>query len=490
METQKVLIQTQSAPMAVTDRAEAKGVLSPPAGMPAIERVLSVTGSATADAKPASGAVSVTGQVTLLVLYKEGGRTHGFTAVADYSREVKCPPATEGCLCSVYADVGDIRYALEGGAVTVGCTVILRCLCGTTESVQALSDLGPDAEELFTDIECREFSQLTDELSLKDDLRLPRAASEILGCTAYCRVNGVSQQSGSATVNGQLHLDLLAAGMDGLPEWLPFTLPFEASIPLEKQADEISGDVMLTGVSAELVGDDTASVDASVTVRLLCGRKDTARVLADAYCTSCELLLDRRTVRPCRLFHAVTRGNMRLEAPLPAGYPNAERVIFASLRPVMGDCTAKDGEMQASGTVYACVLYLCSGGELHAFDCVLPFETALSAPMMKEGMGIFCHADAECVHAGGTPGAIVIQTMLDCTAVAWETSEKTVVVDVTEGKRRGGLYGPVVYFPSKGETPWDVGRRFGVPLAELARLNPGADRALPEAVLLNLRRMK
>jgi hypothetical protein len=490
METQKVLINTESAPVVVTDRTEAKGVLSPPAGMPAIERILSVTGSATADAKPAHGAFAVTGQVTLLVMYQEGGRTHGFTSVADYSREVKCSAVMEGCLCSVNAALGEITYTLEGGAVAVNATVLLNCMCGTTESVYALTDLRPDAEMLFTDVECRNFTQVTDELSLKDDLRLPRAASEILGCTAFCRVNGVSQQLGNANVNGQLHLDLLTAGMDGAPEWLPFTLPFEATVPLETPVDEISGDVTLTSISAELIGDDTASVDAGVTVRLLCCKKDAKRALADAYSTEYELTLERTTINPCRMFNAVTRGNLRLEAPLPVGYPSAERVVFTSLRPVMGDCVAKDGEMRASGTVYVCVLYLCSDGKLHSFDCTLPFDAALSAPMLKEGMGIFAGADAECVHASGMPGTIVIQSMLDCAAVAWESTSKTVVVDAAEGKRRGGLYGPVVYFPTKGETPWDVGRRFGVPLSELARLNPGADKTLPDAVLLNLRRVK
>jgi hypothetical protein len=490
METQKVLINSETAPVVVTDRAEAKGVLSPPAGMPAIERVLSVTGSATANAKANHGAFSVSGQVTLLVLYQEGGRTHGFTSTADYSREIKAQDVTEGSLTNVHAAVGEIHYALEGGAVAVSATVLLCCLGSREESVYALTNLGPNAEQLFTDIECRTFSQTTDELTLKDDLRLPRAASEILGCLAFCRVNGVSQQLGNASVNGQLHLDLLATGMDGSPEWLPFTLPFEATIPLESPADELSGDVMLTGVTAELIGDDTASVDASVTVRLLGGKKEMIRTLADAYSTEYELHLERMTIRPCRMFCAVTRGNVRLEAPLPMGYPNAERVIFASLRPVMGDCMARDGEMRASGTMYASVLYLCSKGDLHSFDCTLPFEAALSAPMLKEGMGLFAHADAECVHASGMQDTIVIQSMLDCSAVAWEAGSKTVIVDVGEGKRRGGLYGPVVYFPNKGETPWDVGRRFGVPLAELAKLNPGADKALPEAVLLNLRRVK
>ncbi len=489
METQKVLINSESAPVVATDRAEAKGVLSPPAGMPAIERVLSVTGSATANAKATHGAFSVSGQVTLLVLYQEGGRTHGFTATAEFSRDIKAANVAEGSLCTVFAAVEEINYGLEGGAVAASAAVLLLCLGSVMESVSALADLKPDTELLFTDVECRTFSQTTDELTLKDDLRLPRAASEILGCSAFCRVNGVSQQMGNAAVNGQLHLDLLAAGMDGSPEWLPFSLPFEAAIPLGSPADELSGDVVLTGIAAELIGDDTASVDASVTVRLLGAKKETARALSDAYSSEYELSLERKTITPCRMFCTVTRGNVRLEAPLPVGYPNAERVVFTALRPVVTEAVAKDGEMRACGTMYVTVLYLCSRGDLHSFDCTLPFEAALSAPMLKEGMGIFVHADAECVHSSGMQGTVVIQSVLDCTVVAWETCAKSVVVDAGEGKRRGGLYGPVVYFPTGGETPWDIGRRFGVPLAELARLNPGADKALPEAVLLNLRRV-
>ena len=258
---------------------------------------------------------------------------------------------------------------------------------------------------------------------------------------------------------------------------------------MDDMAEELSGDVMLTGINAELIGDDTAAVDASVTVRLLGATKESTKALSDAYSAEFELTLERKTLTPCSMFSTASRGNVRLEAPLPTGYPNAERVLFTSMRPAVGDATAKDGELNVNGSMYVNVIYLCPAGELRSFDCILPFDAALSAPMLKEGMGIAVHADAECVHASGMQGTVVIQSVLDCTVTAWKSYSKTVVVDAGEGNRRGGLYGPVVYFPSGGETPWDVGRRFGVPLSELAKLNPGADKELPEAVLLNLRRV-
>ena len=94
--------------------------------------------------------------------------------------------------------------------------------------------------------------------------------------------------------------------------------------------------------------------------------------------------------------------------------------------------------------------------------------------------------------ANGTPAGseISMQCMIDAQAIASDEENITVVTGVSAGKTAvAELYGPVIYFPMPGETLWDVGKRFSMPLSELSRLNPEAGAGSPgKAVLLNLRR--
>jgi hypothetical protein len=39
-------------------------------------------------------------------------------------------------------------------------------------------------------------------------------------------------------------------------------------------------------------------------------------------------------------------------------------------------------------------------------------------------MGVFVDAAAECVHAGGMQGAVVIQSVLDCAVIAWRPARR------------------------------------------------------------------
>jgi hypothetical protein len=86
-----------------------------------MERVLSVNGFATGSEGVGRVFFSVTGRVSLLVLYEEGGRTHGFASAAEFSRAGR--GGGRGRTVHLFASVESISFAMEGDAVSVerGC---------------------------------------------------------------------------------------------------------------------------------------------------------------------------------------------------------------------------------------------------------------------------------------------------------------------------------------------------------------------------------
>ena len=182
------------------------------------------------------------------------------------------------------------------------------------------------------------------------------------------------------------------------------------------------------------------------------------------------------------------RATARIELPLPAGMPEAETVHYVRLRPVACGVECADGSVRLSATLHASALYTCAAGLLHSFETTVFCDAQCECPAAKAGMRAEAQLNAELLNASGMPGGIAARLNLTASVTGYLLAEETVLTDAQPAGSRGGSYGPVVYFPAEGESPWEIGRRFGVPQAELLKENPGIEKAVPHAVLVNMRR--
>lgn len=490
MELTKQPLMFEGAPLRIDTRAAAEGTLTPPPSLPPMEKVLCVDGYASASAKAAEGKLRIDGTVLFHVLYVcSAGKTHGFESAAVFAHAVDLPGAKADMRAFVHCALGKIRWRLTGGSVELSAEVQLSCFAAGKESLAVLS--GADVQGLETRCETLSLWQSeisSEELGLRDEVRLPRTADRLLSLSGWCRIQNALPEGEKVSLSGMLKLCALFAAPDGTVVQAPFSLPFETRLPLPEGAKTAFAAARLLALSGTLVDEDILSVEARAEATVAALKEETHTVLTDAYAVGHSLSHSAAAFTARKELWCNCRGTLRLEAPLPEGMPDAERVLAVRLRPAADSCAAAAGALELSGTVYASILYLCREGNLHSFEAALPFSCGCETPALQAGMEVFADLACELLHAGAATGSILIQCALDCAVQAYALADHSALTDAAAGEPLGGLYGPVVYFPAEGETLWEVGKRFCVPLSELKSLNPDLEKELPPALVLNLRR--
>ena len=491
MEITTATLLYEGAPIVHVSRAAAEGVLAPPVGMNAVGRVLSIGASATASGRTTESGLSCDGSVTLSVVYADpDGGIHGFESTAAFSNEAACPDLPAGAPVTVDPVVSELRHTVTNGTINVRIELSLRYTVLPQCSAAVLSGIeGAGVVELLKrPAALCHTVRADDELTLTEDIHLPQSAAEILSTSAFCRISGVSVSGANASVNGILCAEVLFAGPDGIPAQAAFSLPFEAEAELPEGAESACARCRVISAEAVLTGEDTAELTAVAELWVIAAVKEETELTADAYSSAEKLDCAFLTLALRRDVWADCRATARIELPLPAGMPEAETVHYVRLRPVACGVECADGSVRLSATLHASALYTCAAGLLHSFETTVFCDAQCECPAAKTGMRAEAQLNAELLNASGMPGGIAARLNLTASVTGYLLTEETVLTDAQPAGSRGGSYGPVVYFPTEGESPWEIGRRFGVPQAELLKENPGIEKAVPHAVLVNMRR--
>ncbi len=486
MEMEKQTIQYARAAMKFNAQAIAEGELTPPASLPAIARVLTVDGRASASADAMDGRMLVEGSVTLSVLYIcDEGKVHGFESIALFKHNIDVPGLSPEAKCRVWPCVGEIRHHLTGGALHIRSQIALECRADENAEIEAI-ERAHGAETRWVPFRANKKLQIKEESSVREDIRLPRSADRLLGVSGCGRVHNVSMESGKAVVDGVLRVTLTFCTPDGTLMQAPASLSFSDKASLPDNAGNPSAQLRILMLSAVLVDDDIATVDAQVEIILTAEVQKEHQMIGDAYSTKAWIDCIRQRIPICRNKTIDSRCTLRQTLTIPGNLPPADRVLIAQLRPCVESATPLEGTLALAGTMRANIIYLDREGELHGFYGQAPFQCEGEAAGLKPQMDVSLDVSSELVHAGASGMEIQLQSALDVTIDAEQIEELTVVTDMAERDRESPPKGLLVYFPEEGEGMWAIGKRFGVGLDTLHELNPELGDA-PRSIILNLK---
>lgn len=474
-------------------QAVAEGELSAPAALPPIAKVLMIDGRVSATSESGQDRLDVSGAVALSVLYIcESGKVHGFESVALFKHSCEMDNVRPGMRSDVNPSVDSITHTFENGALRVRAIINLECSAAERAETTIVRRIDGSGIEMMT-VRFKAGHTVAEscEHSLREDARLPRPASKLLACNGYVRVQNVAIEGSVARISGMLRMSVLFAALDGLPVQTPIAIPFEHTLPLKDGASSATAVAQIMQLSTALMDEDVITVDAQLMMKLFAFVEHSFDAVADAYSTKMPIAVNTSPITSQQSVSADLRCMVRASLPLPEGMPAVDRVMLAVARPSVATATAQNGSVKLEGMLQVNVVYMNREGEPYGVSGELPFSCEGDAPSIMEGMSLSVHAACE---ANGSPSAgneIPLQCMIDAYAIATASTSVNVVTGVSAGKPSATeMYGPVIYFPTPGETLWEVGKRFAVPQTELTRLNPEAGASSPgKAVLLNLRRM-
>ena len=151
--------------------------------------------------------------------------------------------------------------------------------------------------------------------------------------------------------------------------------------------------------------------------------------------------------------------------------------------------SAREGRLCVDAMVFVHALYQCDGGQLHAFPYDLPLQLELDAAYTPQARVTLQTLSAQLTGGGRTPELMLT---LEARATLYERRPLTAAVRVEPAGTPRAPVGIVIYCAGAGETLWEVGKRFSVPLMRLREWNAalgdgaGADTVLEEGMRLVL----
>lgn len=424
------------------------------------------------EAQCTAGHVRVTGELTMSLLCDgASGEPFGFTARSAFSQTVDAPDAEEAMRAEVAAQILETDCEPDGDALLVTLVVELIVTVLSPGAKKIVTELrASDAEVKYKLLPVRKRALLGEtNLRIRDELQTPGAA-RVLVCRGGAHVQQIQFSGSNANVDGELYVSALAETEEG--ELIPISgiLPFRDSfsaVPGEKTVCRAF--VRSISVTAAEASFGVCDVEAVVGMELIGLEESEQRVLADAY--------DERASFTCRMAaidmlscEGLTGSVLRLTENLavPKHLPEANRPLYVAITPAVTGTDDMNGKLNVDAMLLVTAVYRCDGGFLHSFTEDVPVRFTLEAPPSPVVTARVALLNAT---LAGSGRLLEMGLSFSVAAERYAPERAEVVAEILSGGEAPGERGVLIYCADAGETLWDVGKRFCVPVAELRRWN-------------------
>lgn len=323
--------------------------------------------------------------------------------------------------------------------------------------------------------------------SLSEEFELDRAlgAERTLLTRARCDVSEVYDAAGGAMVRGTVAIEAVhSCALPGRPICVSrHALPFEQLVELP---DWLRGDLRagawVTGLTAQTLSDEDGAA-LRVGVELIINVKalgmDESEAIVDAYATGeADIEITRGelvTRTESRRVRALQPAKLRFTLPELRGgdgrVSGISQALYCVARPTVVQVEQSGGKATVDGVMELQVIYLPIGGDdVLAATLEAPFTAAFAAELPEDAPILLEAFDCECVPVTSSQLEMKCTLALNATAEAQRGYE--VALDAREVEGQAAPMGITVLLAQRGETAWDLAKRFRVPPDELERMNP------------------
>lgn len=341
-----------------------------------------------------------------------------------------------------------------------------------------------DAERLTVTAKCARLRRLVcDPIELEDEIAYD--GSMPICATGRVRITDIS----NGVCRGEAEITLLFAD-SAARKSLPFTQPIDM-----REGETLA---IVRGICGEIKLEDTGMGDrllvgAEITLEAELASEEDTELVRDAFLPGCASEVDIRELTT-ESIAGIGRGSLHLDGRIPLGEAQTAQgdaemsIIDIKMTTGAVSVGVSEGHCVLSGNAALHILAR-SGDEYTHIETEIPFELDTEISMPSD-------ADPRCsalpmpmsLGCGVTGGEITYSAELDimyCVMLpsGHRTVERLTVLDRdADAEKRGGI---TVYYPDKGETLWDVAKRFGARLSDIAELN-SLDSAEPSGDISDL----
>ena len=224
-------------------------------------------------------------------------------------------------------------------------------------------------------------------------------------------------------------------------------------------------------------------------------KEETVEMLTDAYGVGCRLSMEQKEMELKKLLLRMTGKNkMSGRMKLKEGSGQVLQILHCEGKAVVDHQEITKEGLLLQGSVDVQVLYV-AGQDEAPYNCIrqnLPFHYVLDVPGLSEKDSYTLHTNLEQLQAlaiGG--GELDIKGLLCFTITAFEVRKTRVIsgiwpesVDAKDMENRPSM---VICIPTKGDTLWTIGKRYGVLLSQIVEVNQVDGEITPGEKLLIVR---
>ena len=421
-----------------------------------------------------ASAIRVSGRLTIDCACRSlSGEIYGFSAQSTFLHTLSLSEAAAGHTAHVRAQV--VECAAEPGALSLKLNAVLELSAFvsapvTTPFVTGVSG-GRDIERRTDTLHVRRARELaTATLRLREEADAA-GVTRILVCHGAARVETLTFLGASTCeAVGSLFVSALAETDEGTQKQLLLTLPLACSFDAPFMPD-VWATASVESLSVAAADVSFGVIDAEAVLKLTLYGAETAHidVLLDAYapdegCVCRTASLDRLTCAG----GAQKTFTLKESVLIPEHLPDASRMVYATAMPVVTGLFDAEGHLGADVMLLVGVLYCDEEGKLVSFTEDIPVQIVLDAPFTADAQLFVTPLSVAASGAGRAPE---LTFTLEAFAVLYGTEPTALVSEIVPDDTPCPYGGVLVYCADVGETLWDVGKRFRVPLASLADWN-------------------
>lgn len=484
LETMKQTIEVETLIGAqysqVLIRAEA---LVPGAGREAIEPLMAEANVSVSGADVQTDRIVLDGSVFCQAVYRQGEEAtlRALTAQATLSQVVEINGAAPGMLSRVLAQVEHVEAKYENGHMVflVTCGIQAQVLqLKQTEVIDSISGVN-GLQTVYEDVCSFKLAADTDaDVLVKGEIALPVVldARTSLMDWGSASIDSAEPDLGGLRVKGRIQMEtLISSGVAGRPAALiKYPLEFDRLVELpEWLLKDAFASVSIRRVQSQVEqsegGEDAKlTVDVELKIAVQANAQDCVSALKDVYTTEGSALdVVRGNIDICSAIDRVQFSeSVRGTVLLGENAPGVGTVVAVRVRPEIADRRNENGKGRIEGILEATILYMPGGSDLPASTrAELPFSIDVPSELSDES---WIALDVSSAEANALMSdRLEMKTMLNVCCETRRRSQVTVVQDVSEGEtiqRRSGI---VILWPDEGESAWEIGKRYALPVAQI-----------------------
>lgn len=425
-------------------------------------------------------------KLSVQILYLSGGVLQSLVTSKTAEDFINVPSLTKDSIAKLSTELLNIEYILiNDRKVSYKAIVNISAFATVKESYELVTDIETEQGEVFTkknQFLVSEFLKNSSErITIKEELELPSDKGQIEEIlTTNARIYGTETRitPAGASISGTLNLSFLYRTGE-VVDFLEKDIPFSSTLPLE--SEEALADIRLDIIDKHIrlaQNDDGEEriIDAEIIIlaNLYASENRKIELLTDAYSTTENIEVSTQSISyPNYILQGKSQANIKEIVNVDG--PEILQVFRTSGNVVLDDVTIYDDKVIAEGIVDVDILYIAKSDTtpMYSYKQTIPFKHAIEAIGAAAHMQANVEAFLDSIHFNMlTEKEIELRI-----AISFNNSlvENLIEEAITEaGFTELGIdenASITVYIVQRGDTLWQIAKRYRTSVEELALLN-------------------